>query len=532
MKYSDKANFETGSRLNKINSVIIEDNNRLSPLLHNNLEDQHVCILRFSNRQKITIQNKDQNTSTLINGIPLQQTTQLNNKDIISLNSATLELTCSEIEEKPAASASPSVSLHSNNKEGFSNKKIYFAHKFDLSRGPITDLSSSNYSSEKLTEIINSICTFLNMINSANEKSLIVDKTLHEILKIAQFSKVSIILTNIHNNVLEPLGCHYAEENTLQAVFTVNADIVRHVLKTSEAVIIENSQTLDINDYAEKKGSTKIFCVPLTGKHNISGVIYGESESIFQLETDRDTLALITAIGQQIGIAMERSRQDQGLKKMFLGSMLALTASIEAKDKYTKGHSERVTCYALMLADELKLPESKRIIVELAGLLHDIGKIGVPETVLCSPDKLSGEEFEYMKQHPQIGADIVIKMPDLKGIASVSSVASAIKHHHEKFDGSGYPSGISGNKIPVSSRILAIADTFDAITSNRTYRLGQSAAKAIEILEETAGQQVDPKLFNIFKTIYKRGDLAYPERVRTMIDFDIEILKESTVISN
>ena len=444
MKQTEKKTLRTTNRLNKDKTVILENNDEIASFFTNKITSQNACTLKFSDRQRVVIQNRKNDTNVLINGTPLQNSAEINDRDIIDLRNSNLEITSIEHNNKPVSSH-PAINLHSNNKKRFNNLKIHFSHKFDLTDGPIANPAIHNYSSEELAIKINSFCSLLNKLNFNRNKPKTLDNILETLLKLAPLNKISIIISRKKNSILDPIGTIFNNSEQESEVFTVNADIIKYVLKTSESMIIANSPPLSLNDYDTAKKSSNIICVPLTGyQKQPLGVIYAESTKQYSSETDIDSLAILSLAGQQIGIAIEKNKQDQGLKKMFLGSMLALTASIEAKDKYTKGHSERVTCYALMIADELHLPESERIIVEIAGMLHDIGKIGVPEAVLCSPEKLTPDEYEYMKQHPQIGADIVTKMPDLKGIASVSKVASAIKHHHEKYDGSGYPSGIAG----------------------------------------------------------------------------------------
>lgn len=168
--------------------------------------------------------------------------------------------------------------------------------------------------------------------------------------------------------------------------------------------------------------------------------------------------------------------------------------SVEMKDPYTRGHSERTTAYLLYLAEHVYsgLASADEARLRYGGLLHDIGKIYVPEHVLKKPDKLLAEEFELVRTHPQTGADIVGNIPNLK------SVIPIILHHHERYDGRGYPAGLSGHDIPLEARMAAIADTFDAMTSTRAYRGSLSVDAALQEIISHSGEQFDPELVSVF----------------------------------
>ena len=180
------------------------------------------------------------------------------------------------------------------------------------------------------------------------------------------------------------------------------------------------------------------------------------------------------------------------LEQSFLGAVAALAKALEAKDPYTHGHSERVTRYALELADAVGLSAEQRELIALAGPLHDIGKIGIRDEILEKKEKLSDEEWEQIKKHPMTGARI------LEGIEGVGAVLPLVKHHHERWDGGGYPAGLSGEDIPREARIIAVADAFDAMTSNRAYRRALSWAAVQDDFIKGAGQQWDAELVKTF----------------------------------
>jgi HD-GYP domain-containing protein (c-di-GMP phosphodiesterase class II) len=176
-----------------------------------------------------------------------------------------------------------------------------------------------------------------------------------------------------------------------------------------------------------------------------------------------------------------------------------MAVAVDAKSRWTAGHSIRVTRYAVELAQAIKLPESEIEKVNLSGLLHDLGKIGIPDAILNKPDKLTDEEWKVMKQHPIIGYEMLKDIWQFRG-----SILDGVLYHHERVDGKGYPFGLRGEDIPFMGRLLAIADGFDAMTSDRPYRAGMSKEEALEVLTEFAGIQWDKELVKAFVDMQKR----------------------------
>lgn len=185
----------------------------------------------------------------------------------------------------------------------------------------------------------------------------------------------------------------------------------------------------------------------------------------------------------------------RGQERMFLGIVRSLTASIDAKDSYTRGHSERVAHVARELAIVAGFEDAVAQRVHFAGLLHDVGKIGVPEAVLCKQGRLTDAEFDLIKQHPSIGHNI------LCGIPLLEDILPGVLHHHERFDGKGYPGGLVGHAIPLFARLLAIADTFDAMSSNRSYRAALPRERVLDEIANSAGTQFDPAFAQAFPGI-------------------------------
>ncbi|MFQ5780644.1 MAG: HD-GYP domain-containing protein, partial [Nitrospiria bacterium] len=185
-------------------------------------------------------------------------------------------------------------------------------------------------------------------------------------------------------------------------------------------------------------------------------------------------------------------------------SVKVLAQAIEAKDLNTSGHCDRMVEYALAVADRLGLSQEEKRHLGYGAALHDIGKIGIHESILNKPGKLTEEEYEAMKAHPGIGAEII------KDIEFLSDVVPLIYSHQERYDGTGYPEGLAGEEIPVGARIIAVLDTFDAMTSNRPYRKALPIEAVFSELRRCRGTQFDPNIVDAFIAIIKEGGLERP----------------------
>jgi HD-GYP domain-containing protein (c-di-GMP phosphodiesterase class II) len=206
-------------------------------------------------------------------------------------------------------------------------------------------------------------------------------------------------------------------------------------------------------------------------------------------------IKLMSSIGNQSAVFLTNNMLYADLQDLLMGVLHALTASIDAKDPYTCGHSNRVAIISRRLAGAMGLPPARVQRIYLAGLLHDIGKIGVPESTLCKPGRLSEQEYEEIKKHPRIGAKI------LGGIRQLDDVVGGILCHHERLDGKGYPEGLRGDEVPLDARIIGLADCFDAMTSDRIYREALPLADVLQEIRDHAGTQFDPEAANTFLSL-------------------------------
>ena len=192
------------------------------------------------------------------------------------------------------------------------------------------------------------------------------------------------------------------------------------------------------------------------------------------------------------------------MRQIHFDTVRALTSAIDASDPYTRGHSERVTHYAVAIAREMRLSERRIQALEYAGFLHDMGKIGIHHDILTKPGALNDDEWQLMQSHPEIGARIVSDLDFLKGAREV------VLHHHERYDGGGYPAGLSGDRIPLEARIAKVADAFDAMMSDRPYRSSLGLEKSLEELRSGRGTEFDPDIVDAFIRLVERGAIKIP----------------------
>jgi len=242
-------------------------------------------------------------------------------------------------------------------------------------------------------------------------------------------------------------------------------------------------------------GIKSIIAVPLHAADRIIGMMVA-TNIIGKPDFDSIDVKLFNSVANQCAVFIDNNRLFGDLKELFIGSLKSLTNSIDAKDQYTRGHSERVAFIsrwiAERLAQERPIDDEKIHKIYLAGLLHDIGKIGMNESVLKKAGKLSESDLNHIKAHPRVGADILADIKQMKDIVP------GILYHHEHVDGTGYPEGLTGDRIPLIGKIICLADAFDAMTSKRVYREAMSIKRALAEIEKNLGTQFDPEVGRVF----------------------------------
>jgi len=259
-------------------------------------------------------------------------------------------------------------------------------------------------------------------------------------------------------------------------------------------------------------------CVPIYYKKDLMGV-FVLGKKLSNIKFSRQEIGFFTTLANDVAMALSNAQLIQDLQdkiyevhelyerehSIFINTSISLAAAIDARDPYTHGHTERVTQYSLAIAEELEdIPEAKayknfKETLHIAALLHDVGKIGVPDSVLNKNSQLDKKEYERVKEHAVMGAAILYPIREL------GDIAKEVRGHHERYDGKGYPDGLKGEDIPFIARIISVADTFDAITSDRPYRQKKMAEIAIQVIKDNSGTQFDPVVVSAFLLAHKKG---------------------------
>jgi HD-GYP domain-containing protein (c-di-GMP phosphodiesterase class II) len=243
-----------------------------------------------------------------------------------------------------------------------------------------------------------------------------------------------------------------------------------------------------------------MICVPVKSKDKMLGVLQAinKRKGVFD-DTDKDALL---ALANQVAIAIENTHLYEELRQTFFDTAEALAETIEKRDPYTGGHTRRVMNYCAAIGKSMGLSRKERDDLKLASILHDIGKIGVPDDILMKETKLTDEENDIMIKHSTCGAEILAHIRQLKNIIP------GVRGHHERMDGKGYPDNLSNGDIPVIARIIAVADTFDAMTSDRPYRKALSTENALEELIKCSGRQFDKGVVAVFTGLFRDNILS------------------------
>lgn len=252
-----------------------------------------------------------------------------------------------------------------------------------------------------------------------------------------------------------------------------------------------------------------IFVVAIDLSHQLmSAQMRSEATSIVAATAGAISLIFVSLVALAAGASRELELRRREAEETFVKTLKLLAEAIDRRDPYTAGHSQRVADYSRRLATELKLTQRERDVVVNAALLHDLGKIGIPDAVLLKPAKLDGKERAIINHHPAIGGEI------LSGVSTMGDIVPCVLHHHERIDGYGYPEGLAGDSIPVGARIIAVADTFDAMTTDRPYRRALSTTEAIAEMRRVSGTQLELRFVETFAQLVDRAEIVPPRPAR------------------
>lgn len=306
---------------------------------------------------------------------------------------------------------------------------------------------------------------------------------------------LAISLFNRDNQELSGFTCDLKFGAERQIETSQGSEIAGWVISQGKPLILNDAiSNFQWNSKIRKDANIpvrSIMCAPLVSRRGIIGAI----EVFDKLNGDGFTehdLEILIPIANTTAIAVESSRTQKSMIEDVKSTIKALAAAIDARDPYTRDHSQRVVQYSLMCGRSLSLSQRELEIIEYAGILHDVGKIGIPDAILRKPGALTDEERLAIREHPVISTNII------QGIPFLEPVRDIVLHHHEQYNGSGYPDGLIGETIPMGARILAVADAFDAVTTDRPYRAHRPQHHAIIELRKYSGKQFCPIAVDAF----------------------------------
>lgn len=332
------------------------------------------------------------------------------------------------------------------------------------------------------------------------ELDQLLDKITDHVFRMFPAQRGYLMLLNTKTNELETkvvrTETSIKDSNEMEKI-EVSKTIINTVLREKKAILSDDAridERFGMPDSVFLHDIRASLYAPLMYERKPIGIICIDSYTSSHVFTEND-LRLLTIIANQAAISIENSRLHQSLRRLFFNSIRALANAIEARDPYTRGHSDRVTAYSVRIAEKMKIDSVEIEKIRCAALLHDIGKINIKEDILNKPGRLTEEEYKIMSQHPVYGAKIMEPVEEFK------EMLPYMYYHHERFAAGGYPEGLKGEDIPLASRILSVADAFDAMTSDRPYRKALSISHAIEELEKNSGTQFDPKVVSVFRDI-------------------------------
>jgi putative nucleotidyltransferase with HDIG domain len=306
----------------------------------------------------------------------------------------------------------------------------------------------------------------------------LVDETTGKLCMKEEFGLSTDFCTEINRKYIEKIAAFIFKERSLLIVAP------------------EGELPSDFEELRRLEGASYGIYVPLTIRGNVIGILYiGRTSGKHPFS--RSEVELVSVLGGQAAAAIENARLYEKLQQSYLSMIVTLSGVVEARDLYTDKHMKDIAEYSVEIAQKLKLSDSDIEDIRKAALLHDLGKICVPDHILMKADKLSDDEMDIIKRHPVAGAKII------ESVEPIKQAREIIKHHHEYYDGTGYPDGLGAQKIPLGARIISVADAFGAMTTDRPYRKALSIGKAIDELKEFAGTQFDPEIVDIFISILR-----------------------------
>ncbi|MBW1727721.1 MAG: response regulator [Deltaproteobacteria bacterium] len=315
------------------------------------------------------------------------------------------------------------------------------------------------------------------------------------------------ILVNLSGKITQCDEAHFCFFTQGMTDYEIIASFFRDQnIEKSDAVHIEKKIAKKVaNDgmpflIRGNNGNGDTIAIPLKIKSSVFGILTSTIREETRCFSEKE-LYFLNLLVEKASFLTENLALYENIYENLFSTLYAFVETIEARDPYTKQHSANVSKYAMSIAKAYGCLQDEIARLNVSGNLHDIGKIGIPDSILLKPGRLTDEEYEIIKKHPVIGSNII------GHFGMWTDEQSIIRHHHERFDGKGYPDGLKGEEIPLLARILAVADVYDALTTDRSYRRKMPEHVAVKIIRENAGSQFDPKIVNIFLKLQKEGEI-------------------------
>ncbi len=348
-------------------------------------------------------------------------------------------------------------------------------------------------------------------ITTSLEMEEVFELLLEGMLEIASGTRAMILLRRddgemqtVYEKNLERDGLSIADRG-------ISGSVISRVVDSGEPLLINDvaeDPDFDTQASIQALDLRSIVAIPLTysqaylkssgASASLMGVVYVDSHSA-RRRFEPEDLDLMLAFAAQGAISLENAKLHRDLQESYLELVMSLAEAVEIKDRYTRGHSELVSRYAAAVAARLGMTEKEIEVVRRAGMLHDVGKIGIDEAILNKRTDLTEEEYAEIKKHTVYGADILAPIAFLRGERDI------VLQHHEKMDGSGYPYGLKGEEISIGARIIAVCDVFEGVTSDRPYRKPMEPAEVVAMLEREAGDKLDARVVRTFLEIYREA---------------------------
>ena len=369
----------------------------------------------------------------------------------------------------------------------------------------IRDLQKAIEKSHEWEKQLMTLTVLSRILNSTLEHRTVRRRAMQAATELMKAEVGSLLLIDEETNRLYFEVALGDKEDAVKAFhLKMGEGIAGWVAKYGEPLIVHDAQNdprfFGAVDKKSKFTTKNVICVPVKAKEKTIGVLEAINKLGEEAFSEED-LTVFQSLADQVAVALDNARLLAEIEELFFQTASSLADAIEKRDPYTGGHTKRVTTYSLAIGEQLNLDPNEMRWLKLAAILHDIGKIGVEDKILRKADKLDKEEYDQMKQHTLMGAEIIAHIKQLHGIIP------GLKYHHEKIDGKGYPEGLADDNIPLIAKIVAVADTFDAMTSDRPYRKPLVKAEACDELRRCCGTQFDKGLVDAFIKAFEVGKI-------------------------